>query len=125
MADTLTNRQLLAINHIIASSTLEDARRKIRLSKGTLYTWLKDDGFKTELKRQRDDLVKEASNHLKGAMTKAVKGLIDLMDTPRPDLKRWVYKDIIEYTLKSIEIENLEDRLEKVEHAISERKSYR
>jgi len=121
----LTNRQLLAINQIIASSTLEEARKKARISKGTLYAWLKDEAFKAELKNQRDKVVKEALDRLKMAMTKATKGLIKLMDTKKPDLKRWVCKDIIDYALRSIELENIEERLDKVERVILERKSYK
>ncbi len=121
----LTNRQLLAISHIIASSTLEDARKRARISKGTLYAWLKDEAFKAELKNQRDKVVKEALDRLKMAMTKATKGLIELMDTKRPDLRRWVYKDIIDYALKSIELEDIEERLDKVEKVILERRAYK
>jgi hypothetical protein len=44
------------------------------------------------------------------------------MDTQRPDLRRWVFKDIIDYTLKSIEIEDIEQRLDKLEKIILERK---
>ena len=122
MNSSLTNRQLLTVSQIVSSTTLEEARKKARLSKATLYTWLKNDAFKLELKRQRDEIVKESSDRLKNAMTKAVDGLIELMNTERPDLKRWVYKDIIEYALKSVELENLAERLEKVERIISERK---
>jgi hypothetical protein len=116
--ERLTNRQLLAINQIIASSTLEEARKKARISKGTLYTWLKDEAFKAELKRERDEVVNEALSRLKKAITKAVDGLIKLMDSQRPDLRRWVFKDIIDYTLKSIEIEDIEERLDKIEKHI-------
>lgn len=123
--EKLTNRQILAISQIIASSTLEDARKKARISKGTLYAWLKEEAFKAELKRQRDEVVDEALERLKSALTKAVSGMIDLMDSPRPDLRRWVYKDIIEYTLKSIELESIEQRLDKIERVILERKSYK
>lgn len=116
--ERLTNRQLLAINQIIASSTLEEARKKARISKGTLYTWLKDEAFKAELKRERVEVVNEALSRLKKAITKAVDGLIKLMDSQRPDLRRWVFKDIIDYTLKSIEIEDIEERLDKIEKHI-------
>ena len=115
MADSLTNRQLTAITHLLTSSNVEEARRKSRLSKGTLYTWLKDDAFKTEIKRQRNEITKEASFRLRAAMTKAVDVLIGLIDTSKPDLKRLVCKDIIENALKSVELEDLEARLEKVE----------
>lgn len=119
----LTNRQLLTINQIIASSTLEEARQKARISKGTLYAWLKDETFKAELKRQRDEVVNEALSRLKKAMTKAVDGLIELMNSQRPDLRRWVFKDIIDYTLKNIELEDIEERLSKIEKHIYERRT--
>lgn len=121
--EKLTNRQLLAINQIIASSTLEEARKKAKISKGTLYAWLKDESFKAELKRQRDEVVKEALSRLKKAMTKAVDGLIELMDSHRQDLRRWVFKDIIDYALKGIELENIEERLDKIEKYVYERRT--
>lgn len=118
----LSNRQLLAISQIIASTTLEEARRKAKVSKGTLYAWLRDDVFKAELKRQRDEVIREALDRLKCALTKAISGLIELMDSKRSDL-RLVYKDIIDYGIKSIELEDIEERLDKVEQAILERGS--
>ena len=124
-SEKLTNRQLLAITQIIASSTLEEARKKARISKGTLYAWLKDETFKTELKQQRDKVVKEALGRLKYAMTKAVNNLIKLIDSPRPSLRRWVCKDIIEYNQKTIELEDIEERLDKIERIISERRGYK
>lgn len=121
----LSNRQLLAISQIIASTTLEEARRKAKISKGTLYAWLRDDAFKAELKRQRDEVIKESLARLKSAITKAVEELIKLMDSSRPELRRLASKDILEYALKSIELEEIEERLDKVEQAISDRKGYR
>lgn len=119
----LTNRQLLAITQIIASSTLEEARKNARISKGTLYAWLKDEAFKIELKRQRGEITEEALGNLKNAMTKAVKELVKLINSSKPELRRWVCKDIIDYTLKSIELEDIEDRLNKIEQVILEREN--
>lgn len=120
----LTNRQLLAISQIITSSTLEEARIKAKISKGTLYAWLKEEAFKAELKRQRDEVVNEAMDRLKCAISKAVDGLIALMDSKQPYLKHRASKDIIDYALKSIEIEDIEERLNKIEQTLSERKDY-
>ncbi len=117
----LTNRQLLAISQIIASKTLEEACRKAKVCKATLYAWLKEAAFKAELKRQRDEVVNEALNRLKYALSKAVDGLIVLMDSKQPYLKHRASKDIIDYALKSIELEDIEARLDKIEAMISER----
>ncbi len=110
MSEVLTNRQLLVIQHILASTTLEEARRRARISKGTLYAWLKDVTFLAELKRQRDEIIKDSNNRLKYAMGRAVDGMIGLMDTTKPDLKRLVYKDIIEYAMKGVAQEALDER---------------
>jgi len=122
--NNLTNRQLLAIGQIIASKTLEEACRKAKISKGTLYAWLKDEAFRAELKHQRDEVLREALNLLKYALSKAVENLIDLMDSKQPYIKHRACKDIIEYSLKSIELENIEERLDKVEKIISARRVY-
>lgn len=122
--NNLTNRQLLAISQIIASKTLEEACKKAKISKGTLYAWLKESTFKAELKRQRDEVVNEALDRLKCALSKAVDGLITLMDSKQPYLKHRASKDIIDYALKSIELEDIEERLNKIEQTLSERKDY-
>lgn len=111
----LTNRQLLAIVYILESSTLEDARKKARLSRGTLYAWLKDEAFKNELKRQRDEIVKESLAKLKGAITRAVDELIKLMECQKPELKRLICRDILDYAIRAVEIEDVEKRLEEIE----------
>lgn len=115
----------MAISYILSSPTLEEAYRKARVSKGTLYIWLKDEAFKTELKRQRDEVVRDALDRLKSAMSKAVDGLIGLVESSRPNLRRWACKDIIDYTLRSIELEDIEERLDKVEHVVLGRKTYK
>ncbi len=124
MTEKLTSRQVLAINQIITSPTIEEARRRARISKGTLYAWLKDETFKLELKRQRDEIVGESLNRLKCAMGRAIDGLIDLMASPRPDLRRWVYKDIIDYAFRCIEMEEIESRLESIENYLGSKSGF-
>jgi len=118
-ASELTNRQLLAINHIIASPTIEEACRRAKISKGSLYTWLKEKSFSEELKRQRDEVVKDSLARLKTAITRAVEELIKLMDSPKPELRRLACKDILEYALKSIELEDIEGRIDQLESRVS------
>jgi len=121
----LTNRQLLAISHIINSSSIEDASQKAKVSRATIYKWLKDEVFKTELKRQRDEALRSALDRLKGAITKAVEELIKLTGAQREEVRRLACNDIITHTLKSLEIEDIEQRLEKVERIILEKITYR
>ena len=121
----LTHRQLMAITYIINSSSIEKASQKAKVSRTTLYNWLKDEDFKAELKRQRDEVVREALNRLKMAITRAVEELIKLTEAKREEVRRLACNDIITHTLKSLEIEDIEQRLDKVERVVLERKTYK
>lgn len=118
----LSNRQIRLITNFLTCSTIEEACRKSSISKGTYYNWLKDENFRTELKRQRDEVVNEALDRLKFALTKAIEELIKLINSPKPELRRLACKDIVDYTLRSIEIENIEERLNKIEKHVYERR---
>jgi predicted DNA-binding protein YlxM (UPF0122 family) len=121
----LTNRQLLTINHIVSSSTIEEASQKAEVSRGTIYNWLKDDEFCRELKRQRDEVIEEALNFLKTSVTRAVGELINLIDAKKEEVRRLACNDVISHALKSMELERLEDRLDKVERVVLEKKTYK
>ncbi len=121
----LSSKQLLAINHLLSCRTIEEASRKAEVSRATIYKWKQDESFKTELKRQRDSVIDEALNYLKTSTTKAVGELVKLLDTEREEVRRLACNDILGYALKSLEIENLEQRLDKVERVILEKRTYK
>jgi len=86
---------------------------------------LKEQNFKAELRHQRDEVIRSALNRLKGAITQAVEELIKLTGAKREEVRRLACNDIITHVLKSIEIEDIEQRLDKVERIVLERKTYR
>ena len=114
----------MAIAHIIASPSIEEASRRSSVSRATLHKWLKNDAFKAELRSKRDVVVNSALNTLKSAASQAVDELIELIKAPRAEVRLSASKCIIEYVLKSREIENIEQRLEKVERVILEKRTY-
>ena len=117
----LTNRQLLAIPHLIGSPTLEEGRKRAKVSKATLYKWLKDPRFKEELRRRRNEVARDALDRLKGLVGKAIDKLAELIDSEKPYIQKAVAEKIIDYTLRSIEIEELEERLERIEEIVLNR----
>jgi AcrR family transcriptional regulator len=121
----LSHRQLVAIRYLLSSSSLEEASQNAKVSRTTLYKWLKDDRFKAEVRRQRDEVIQSALNRLKSAITEAVEELIKLTKAQREEVRRLACNDIITHVLKSIEIEDIEQRLDKVERIVLERKTYR
>ncbi len=124
VAPGITDQQLSAIPVILDSSSVNELCKKLGISRTTYYDWLKNEDFKSELKEQRMRVVREALDRLKCAMTKAADELVRLLDSPRDVVRRLACQNIIEYGLKSIELEELEQRLEKVERVAFERRTY-
>lgn len=119
---SLTNRQIKAIANFLASSSIEETCRKSNISKATFYKWIKNKTFKDYLNQKRDEMIKSALDILKISLEKAVSTLIKLISSNNENIRRLASKDIIEHTLKSIELEDIEQRLEKVERIILERR---
>ena len=117
----LTDKQLLVIPYILNSFSIEEACKKAGMCRGTYYLWLKDDNFKSFLDEKRKEMIKEALDALKTAVKKAVSVLIKLTSSKNENIRRFAAKDILDYALKSIELEELELRLKRVEEAVGRR----
>lgn len=121
----LTNRQRATIPHLIGARSLEEARRKARVAKATFYGWLKEEAFQAELKRQQSQVITEALERLKAGVTEAVDGLVDLMKAEEKTIKLRACQGVLDFTLRAKEMDELIERLARVEKVVSERKSYR
>ena len=108
---TLTARQLQALPRILSSKTNEEAARRARISSQTLYTWLAQPEFKTELRRQRSKIVADALDRLKGGMVNAVAVLFDLLDSPNEQVRPGVANDLLRIGIHVMELQDLEDRM--------------
>ena len=118
----LTERQLKAIPHIVASPTYTEGCQKAKINKTTLYKWLKGPKFKAELDRQRDEVASEAFGVLTQSLTKAVETLAGLLDNKDDRLKRLAAKDVIDFIVRHKENEDLDKRLTAIEQQLSEQK---
>ncbi len=118
----LTDRQLKAIPHIVSSPTYTEGCKKAKINKTTFYKWLKEPEFKSELDRQRDEVVSEAFGILSQSLTTAIENLVRLLDHKDDRLKRMACKDVIEYIIKHKENEDLDKRLTAIEQRLSEQK---
>lgn len=120
----LTDRQLKAIPHIVSSPTYTEGCKKAKINKTTLYKWLKEPVFKTELDRQRDEVAAEAFGVLSQGLTKAVEALVSLLDNKDNRLKRLAAKDVIDFMIRHKEIEDLDQRLVAIEQRLSEQNKH-
>ena len=76
---SLTYRQIQAIPHIIAASSLERAAKDARVSRSTLYRWMSDPEFRAELKRMREAAAELGYEMLRGLVLKSVSTLNEIV----------------------------------------------
>jgi hypothetical protein len=111
----LTDRQRRVIPYLLSSPSTEEACRRARINKTTVYEWLKDDGFRQELKRQRDAIIDRALDSLKANIAKATETLVKHLDSERESISIRAAESIIEFAQKALEHEELERRIEALE----------
>ena len=79
----LTARQLKFLPVLLASPTYTQACKAGRVSRDTLYEWLRQPQFKAELERQRDELVTQSFALLSQSVGKAVENKKVLVGEPQ------------------------------------------
>jgi hypothetical protein len=115
----LTTKQARVIPYLLAAPSIEEGCRRAKVSKVTVYGWLKEDVFRQELKCQRDELVRGALDSLKANIAKATETLVKHLDSKRENISIRAAESIIEFAQKAIEFENLEKRIGALEERIN------
>jgi phage terminase small subunit len=118
----LTARQAKFLPVLLASPTYTQACQVGRVSRDTLYEWLKDPAFKAELGKQRDELVAQGFALLSQSVAKAVETLVGLLDTGDGRLKRLAARDILDQHVKFRELDDLTRRIEAIEDRLEQRR---
>jgi hypothetical protein len=119
ISGNLTGKQSVFLSHLLTSKTIVDACKRAKIGRATYYQWLKDETFREALKTQRRALVDEAFDLLKDASIKAIENLIELTDERNPSIKRLACKDVIEFNLKVKEVQEIEERLDRIERQVN------
>lgn len=114
----LTRNQSKAIPLILEAKSITEGVKKAGISKTTFYAWLKSPEFKAEFVRQRQELVDLALHELKTSLSEAVTVLRELLKAEGEGVRLRTAQAIIENVLKSIELENIEQRLEVLERSL-------
>ncbi len=124
--DQLTHRQHLAIAEILASPSLEEARRRLKAGKDTFYGWLKGPAFKTELERQRRAIVDQAFNRLRAGLVQATDKLLELLQAgEQPSIQLRAAQTLLDHGLKAVELQDVADRLQTLEQWMTARQNER
>ncbi len=113
----LTAKQLRGIQAILQAETMEQAAEITRVNRKTLYRWLEMEPFIKELARAKRLMINQGILKLQRGTSEAVATLVEIcQDKEAPASSRVsAAKEILSSTLKSLELEDIEGRLEKLE----------
>lgn len=120
----LTPNQLRAISYILESSTIEEVARKAKVSRGTLYNWMKEELFHEKLMEERTAIFNESLGLIKQATREAVNVLVDLLKCKNETTRRLAAREILGFSIRITEIKDIEERVSKVEQIVEQKFRY-
>ncbi len=119
----LTDRQLAALPHLAASSTLSQGARAADIGRATLYRWLQDDQFRHALDRLQSEAADFAKSELQALMLKGILVLSNAMDDPSADIRLRAARATLYLAVKLKDVKDIERRLETIDDAFALRAS--
>ncbi len=121
--DTLTPKQQKCLAALLTEPTIAAAAAKVGVGERTVHTWLSEPAFADAYRQARREAVRVAIGRLQQVSAGAVAVLVNVMaDKATPAATRVnAAKAVIEYSLKSVEIEDLQARIEALEERMGEK----
>jgi hypothetical protein len=100
-----------AISALVASKTVRQAAASVNISERTLLRWLKLPEFQSRLRKARNEVLEAALEELKILTAEAVKILRDALRSENEFLRVKAATIVIDRGLKTIEMQDLEERV--------------
>ncbi|MDZ4344240.1 MAG: hypothetical protein U1E51_17610 [Candidatus Binatia bacterium] len=120
--EALTTKQIRIIPYLLEAPSVEQGCKRAKVSKAAVYGWMRDETFRHELKRQRDAVIERALDSLKANISKATETLVKLLGSDKEAIQARAAEDIIEFTQKALEYEELEKRIATLEARLTQQK---
>ncbi|MFH1624557.1 MAG: hypothetical protein ABID54_05300 [Pseudomonadota bacterium] len=113
-----------AVVALLEHPTVREAAQAVGIGEATLFRWLQVPEFQDAYREGKRQIVNHAISRLQQATVEAVETLREIMrDKEKPPSPRvTAAKAVLEISVKAIEMESLEARLEELEEAVLNRK---
>ncbi|MEX1313821.1 MAG: helix-turn-helix domain-containing protein [Desulfotignum sp.] len=120
-SEVLSANQLKAVKALIAHETVSDAAKACNLARDTLYRYMRDPIFDHELKKAKRILVNRAILSLQQSCRHAATALAAICrdEEAPPSARVSAAREILNQTMKAIEIEGIEERLKSLEDRLN------
>jgi hypothetical protein len=114
----LNNRQKHAIPLVLAARSIEEGCRAAGLAKRTWYNWMRDEALKEAISGYREQVISDALERLKSAITFAVEGLTGLVEAEEKNIRLRACSEVLDYFIKARELEDMDRRVSALENAV-------
>jgi AcrR family transcriptional regulator len=117
----LTPIQERAVVSLLSHATMRTAAKAVGVDEATLWRWLQDKDFHAAYMTARRETMQHAMARLQQISSEAVSTLREVMKdkTAKGSERVSAAKAIIEYSIKSVEIEDLAQRVEELESVMA------
>lgn len=119
--EKLSRNKEKAIAALLLKPSIPAAAKAVGIGERTLWRWLKDQQFKRAFKEARREVVRQAIAHVQAGLSEAVntlKEIINDIDAPA-SARVSAAKAMIAMSLKAIEVEDIELRIEALEAQVN------
>lgn len=116
----LTARQVRVINVLMTAKDRSEAAKVAGISRKTLYKYLRQDSFKDELSKRKNELLEVLSCDLISLLNRAVETLADLLESKQENTRRLAAVNILDHAVRLQETTDLEQRISTLEEIINE-----
>lgn len=117
----LNQRQEKFLKALLTSASIDEACKVADINRNTGYKYLRDETFQEHYRALRREAMQQVTSRLQKSSEDAVRVLNEIMlnDENSPASRVQASKTILEISYRSIELDDLAERVEKVEAIIN------
>ena len=123
--EKITQNQEKAIAALLKFPSIPEAAKSVGIADRTLFRWLKNEDFQEDYRKAKREVIDHAISQVQTVISSAVQTLKDIMinNEAPPSARVSAARTIIETGIKTIEIQDLDDRITKLEKILSDKRS--
>lgn len=106
-----TPRKERALAALLEASSMDTAAKRAGVCRTTLYSWLEDEPFQSELRRRQSAVFRDALLRLKAAVGSATAKLVELVASADERVALVAAREILGSALRAHEALEVEERL--------------
>lgn len=120
-SEKLTSKEIQLVNALLTSKTIREVSEKTGLSEATIYRYLKKEKIVNELEKSKRELTNNTLRYFITLGNKALNNIEELMNSKYERIRLEASKYVLNMIVKIKELQELEDRINRLEQIVEER----